>query len=460
MKKKRFFIYVSIYFSLFTIIGISFFYLSKLNALENHTEEVDHTYKVIFHLSELEKRVLDGETGQRGFIITGDTIFLEPYYEANRKISRTLMSLDSLTDNKRFSQSVLDTLKVLIDKRFASLRNGITGDPEILKWKISHRYYPGKHYMDRIRRLVDELKEVQYAVQRNRSAQKIATAEESKMSSLLLLIIAFVACSIAAIGVITFFNRSHKYSMQLETNLDRLETLNNEIGALTYASTHNLQEPMRKVQLIIDRLSPDSKIGDVQLHESLSRIRQIYAQQQKINNTIVDYYLILTNPVYKERIATKKWIANLLKHPEWEGQFDWKIDPLPYIHADAYQLSLLFRHLFRNAVHFCHPDRPLSVHIQAHELTEEERQLPELKGKDYQAIAISDNGVGIDAMYHSKIFELFQKMDDARPDGDQGNGMGLSFSKRIMLNHDGWIRAQKGPQEGLTIVLFFPQEDK
>lgn len=457
MKKKRFFIYVSIYFSLFTIIGISFFYLSKLNALENHTEEVDHTYKVIFHLSELEKRVLDGETGQRGFIITGDTIFLEPYYEANRKISRTLMSLDSLTDKKRFNQFALDTLKVLIDKRFASLRNGIISDPKIREWKISHRYYPGKHYMDRIRRLIDELKDVQYAVQRNRSAQKIATAEQSKMSSLLLLIIAFVACSVAAIGVITFFNRSHKYSMQLETNLDRLEILNNEIGALTYASTHNLQEPMRKVQLIIDRLSPDSNINDTQLQENLARIRHIYAQQQKINNTIVDYYLILTNPLDKELLATNKWITNLLTSPEWEGRFEWKMDQLPSIHADSYQLSLLFRHLFRNAVHFSHPERPLSVHIYEHQLTEEEKQLPELKGKDYHAITISDNGVGVDAMYHAKIFELFQKLDDGLAEGEQGNGMGLSFSKRIMLNHDGWIKAQKGPEGGLTIILFFPQ---
>jgi signal transduction histidine kinase len=460
MKKKRFIIYVSIYFSLFTIIGISFFYLSKLNALQNHTEEVDHAYQVIFHLNELEKRVLDGETGQRGFIMTRDSVFLVPYIEANKKISRTLISLDALTDPTRFRQGALDTLKIFIYKRFESLRKGLNADPAIRAWKIKKKYYPGKHYMDKIRKVIEELKGTQYAVLRNRNVQRAASAEDSKLSSLLLLLIAFSACCAGALGVITYFNRSHKYGAQLEANLVRLKTLNDEIGALTYASTHNLQEPMRKVQVIIDRLNPENGVSDAQLQESLGRIRQIYAQQQQINNTIVDYYVILTNPVRKERIATKKWIANVLKHPEWNDRFEWKIDPLQYIHADAYQLSLLFRHLFHNAIHYSHPDRPLSIHIREHAITaREEQQLPGLKEKDYYAIAISDNGVGLDAMYHAKIFELFQKVDDAKPGAASGNGMGLSFSKRIMLNHDGWIMAQQGECEGLTIVLFFPQEE-
>jgi len=209
---------------------------------------------------------------------------------------------------------------------------------------------------------------------------------------------------------------------------------------------------MRKVQMIFDRMQHVSGVNDPALDEQLNRVKEIYHKQQITNNNIIDYYTILSATEKKEIVVLNDFIKELELKYHWRNHCRLIVEPLKSIEGDTAHLELLFRHIIGNSICFRSPERELEVHI--HEVRHDET-IPELKSGDYYAFAISDNGIGIAPEYLSKMFGLFEKMQSS---GDtQQSGMGLSFCKRIMQNHDGWISARQNSPNGLSILLFFPK---
>lgn len=449
MKKKRLVIYFSICLALLTLLGVSFFYLRKLNALEQNNERVDHSYQVIIQTNLLEQNLLNAETSQRGYLLSGNTAFLEAYLFDLKGIPGILSGLDRLTVDNRLQQRSLDTLRTVINAQVNLLKSNMTGNGEDSIPISSFR--ESSLHMKMIREVIDRIKNNEEFLLTERNVEKWKSTSASRHSSYLSLIIAFIVCCIASISIVWFFNRNENYRAELEDKLEKLTTMNTEIRELAIASTHNLQEPMRKVQMIIDWLQHQG-IADARLEEQLGRIKDIYNRQQVTNNKIIDYYNVLLNEEERIPVDLNKLIAQLeLKH-HWAGLFQLlKVDPLPTIMGNPEQMELLFTDLIHNSLQFRHATRPLVVHI--HTLPGEKPS--ENSNKNYHCIAVSDNGIGVSEQYFTKIFNLFQKLETARDSAPQ-SGMGLSFCKRIMLNHNGQIAARKNGENGLSILLFFP----
>lgn len=457
MRRKRLLIYCCICLALFVLLGVAFFYLSKLNALENYSNRVDHSYRVILQMGKLEKKLLDAETGQRGFIITKDSVFLEPYSESHREILGIFQELDTLTHDNPEQQLHLDTLKALIMTTTSLLEKNMSDFSE--KPVFAEQFEKGRYYMDKIRRSMQNLKSSEINLLTKHDNNKKLNSSSSKTSSYILLIIAFGACCMGAIGIVKYFNESMRYQYRLKDTIYKLKVLNKEILDLTFASSHNLQEPMRKIQLIIDKIEHVRK-PEEQVFESLARIKQIYAEQQVTNNVIVDYYDILNTSTQKELVSLDTLVKDLIAYHHWEDELEIKVRPLPKIAVDPYQVKMLFTHLIRNTIHYNPGKKDLKLEISEVPFTSYRHSVIEIEGKHYTAIAVSDNGRGVDASLHRKIFELFQKIEAPEEANPERKGMGLSFSKRIMLNHNGWIIAETNADGGLTIVLFFPDNGK
>ena len=92
MEKKRLLIYFCICLALLTLLGVSFFYLRKLNALEKNSARVDHSYQIIIQTNLLEQNLLNAETSQRGYLITENPAFLESYLTKLKGIPEILSS--------------------------------------------------------------------------------------------------------------------------------------------------------------------------------------------------------------------------------------------------------------------------------------------------------------------------------------------------------------------------------
>ncbi len=451
MKKKRVLIYFCICLALFALLGISFFSLSKLNALGDYNERVDRSYQVIIQTNSLEQNLLNAETGQRAFLLTEDPAFLENYLGQLKKIPDIFLDLDYLTSDNYTQQKNLDTLKEIINLQLKLLKSNLSANLE--DTMMMNRFRESNIYMNKIRDIISNIKDNESHLLVKRTESKQINNKESKDTSFLSFVIAFAVCCVAAIAIISFFNSSEVHRSNLELKIRELNILNKEVRELTLASTHNLQEPMRKIQVMIDRLQHLKDTDSRQLQEQIDRIKQIYNQQREINNNIVDYYQILSENGAKEKIDLNAWLPELIRESHWENAFELRREPLQPIEADPYQLRLLFTHILQNSIRFAEAERPLVIRISGGDHIVKEGKYLNREKKTYYRITISDNGIGIPEEYHRKVFQMFQKVEGG---GHSNTGMGLSFCKRIMLNHQGWIAAQNHEPHGLTLCLFFP----
>lgn len=450
--KKRYIIYACITVAVLTLFGVAIFYLTKLKALEEYSKRVDHSYRIILQITKLEKNLLDAETGQRGFIITQDSTFLKPYSQSYNNINDIFLELDTLTKVNQNQQSHLDTLKALIQTTTVLLKENMN---EFSKQKdFNDEFEKGRYYMDKIRTSMENLKkeETDNLILHDNNKQRYS--ESSKITSYLLLIMAFIMIFLATYGILTYLHRSLRYQEKLSERNYKLKILNKEILDLTFASSHNLQEPMRKIQLMIDK-AQSTQLNEYQLAENLNRIKEIYASQQLTNNIIVKYYDLLNTSTEKEAIPLNDYLNQFIDTNKWKYAVNIKIDKLPVIQADKYQIDLLFHNIIENAVDFNTHNPELQIDIYAIDVESLEIKNFKKGNRKYHAICIADNGIGIDHKHHSKIFELFQKIDNSHQFKDK-KGMGLSFCKRIMLNHGGWILAENNRSKGMKIVVLFP----
>jgi signal transduction histidine kinase len=131
------------------------------------------------------------------------------------------------------------------------------------------------------------------------------------------------------------------------------------------------------------------------------------------------------------------------------------IGKLPVIKGVPFQIKQLLFNLFNNAVKYKHPDRDLQISV-THELVNAS-EIQEYKvepAMQYHKISITDNGVGFDARYTSKIFEIFQRLHGKHE--YPGTGVGLAICKKIVENHHGFITAQSEPGKGTTFYISIP----
>jgi len=132
-----------------------------------------------------------------------------------------------------------------------------------------------------------------------------------------------------------------------------------------------------------------------------------------------------------------------------------QVDELPTVPAIHFQLIQLFNNIISNAIKFSKKDTPLVITIRAAEVAAENiNAVNEVKAGKYWHISIADNGIGFDQQYHSKIFELFQRLHGKSE--YIGTGIGLAICKKIVNSHKGYITASGQPGLGATFNIYLP----
>lgn len=452
MNKKRILIYFGVCIALFSLLAICFFYLSKLNAAEKYAGKIDRAYEALFNLRDLENELLSAETGQRGFIITEDSAFLQQYRYSLTRVHDVYLEIDYLTFDNYQQQKRIDTLKNVINERLAILRQNL--DPETGNKTANQEYSKSKFYMDQVKGLITRIGTSEQALLKQQNNFMIKQSDENKTTGFTSLIVAFIICCVTCIGIISFFNRNQNYLSELKTKNFQLKTLNEELEALTYAGTHNLQEPMRKIQTLINLLE-HNKQNELLSNDAIDRIKKVYSDQAEINNAIVNYYsLLMARPVFKD-IELKRLVNAMIEEHRWKHNVHVSLPENVTVQGDEIEIKTVFENLVQNAMDFKHPDKELKVEISVvQDPAYLYRSVPQLKNIQYMVISVKDNGPGIERVYHGKVFDLFQQLSDNK---SKGKGIGLSICKRIMLNHNSWIMIDPDYTQGASFLLFFPK---
>jgi signal transduction histidine kinase/CHASE3 domain sensor protein len=252
----------------------------------------------------------------------------------------------------------------------------------------------------------------------------------------------------------------HLLNIELKERNAELEASNKELASFNHVASHDLQEPLRKIQTFISRVSDADKA--VLSDSAKDYIYKIEVSAKRMRVLIDDLLLFSrTNTTKKEFIKTN--LSELLENAKSELTeiIDEKkaiitASKLPKLSVIPYQIEQLFINLIGNSLKYSQPDLVPEISIESEKVNSD--QFPELldqNTKKFYKITFTDNGMGFDPQFKETIFILFQRLH-SRQDYP-GTGIGLAICKKIVENHKGFITADSTPDVGSVFTVFLPE---
>jgi PAS domain S-box-containing protein len=239
---------------------------------------------------------------------------------------------------------------------------------------------------------------------------------------------------------------------QLNTELERS---NQELLDFAHVASHDLQEPLRKIQAFGNLLEEEhgDVLGDGKAY--LDRMRNAASRMQILINDLLAFARVTTRAQPFSLVDLNSIAQEVIDDLETRvkstgGQIE--CGQLPEIEADALQMHQMFLNLLSNALKFHRNDVPPRVTISA-ERVDETGEIISPDGS-YCRIRVQDNGIGFDEKYLDRIFTVFQRLH--RKNEYEGTGIGLAVVRKIAERHNGAVTATSTPDEGATFIITLP----
>ncbi len=244
----------------------------------------------------------------------------------------------------------------------------------------------------------------------------------------------------------------------LEEKNKFLERMNKELETFTYVSSHDLQEPLRKIKNFASCLLLEEK-------QSLSRSGKNYLV--RMQETVIRMQMLIEDLLAYSRVKSKGHtfektnlsdlvheVMDDFKEVLKEKKAVIKSDDLGDVKIIRFQFRQLFQNLISNSLKFSHPKRFPVIQIKSKLIAGS--LMPNLLSPalKYCQITFSDNGIGFDPQYKDRIFEVFQRLHEYEE--FKGTGIGLAICKRIIESHNGVIKATGKLNKGATFDIFIP----
>jgi PAS domain S-box-containing protein len=239
----------------------------------------------------------------------------------------------------------------------------------------------------------------------------------------------------------------------------QLISSNNNLQQFAYAASHDMKEPLRKIQSFSSRLQAVyGKEFDDNGSFMLNRIQDASNRMSLMIDDLLAYSR-LTAEMDFESVSLNELLTGVLADLEisiQEQNAEIISDPLPDVLGNAGQLAQLIQNLLTNAIKYRLPDQSPKVRITGAEVSKSEKEaLPALLSDyTYIRLQIQDNGIGFDEKYTERIFQMFQRLHGR---GEfSGSGIGLAICKKVVQNHHGYISAKSTQGEGSTFIVYLP----
>lgn len=257
--------------------------------------------------------------------------------------------------------------------------------------------------------------------------------------------------SIGMLGTCQDITNEHKLTNELKRKNEELLRKNKDLESFNFIASHDLQEPLRKIQTYSNRILHEG-IGAIpdNLMTYFTKISDSSGRMQRIIEDFLIFYHSISSSDVTEKVSLNEVISDAAIHLNdviKSKNVQLSVEELPNVVGRRIRLTEMFRQLLSNAVKFGKSNAPVQIHIAANTHRASD-------GKEYIVISIADNGIGFDQKYSSKIFELFQKLHSQ--DKYSGSGIGLSLCKKIVEDHGGYISVVSEVGKGSTFSVFLP----
>lgn len=459
-------------------VNLAVFVMIRRTADFNET--VDHAQEVRLTAQELLTRLVDAETGQRGFMLTARAEYLGVHSSAINDLPELFDSLAGLTvDDPDLGPRVVHVRELsvrrldLMQRTLDLARTGRIGEAVALI-----RSGQGKTMMDAIRAEIAAIDEIQATRLQFRTRQSEwaagVTLIVNLLAALLILVLAGVSGWMVRRYVLEIQEAREAVDRlnaglegQVRSRTAALTRANEEIQRFAYIVSHDLRAPLVNVMGYTSELEQAGKVLDRQIAtiearapksldpeavvairedvpEAIGFIRASTARMDRLINAILRLsregrrHLV---PELLDMTAMAQGVADNLRHQTEAAAAHIEVSPLPALESDRLSMEQILGNLIENAVKYLDPSRPGRIAVTGQE------------DGEWVTYRITDNGRGVADRDHERIFELFRRSGKQdRP----GEGLGLAFVRNSVRRLGGSIEVESEIGKGSTFILKFP----
>jgi signal transduction histidine kinase len=488
--KERQILVLDILFVVILIVLLGFSYLSyqRIEKLKSSSDWVNHSSLVKLGINRSLSNVVDAESGVRGYLLTHDSIFYRQYREALPRLRNEIDAVRALTKDNPEQHLQLQKLVGIVNLRLRILDSVIRVDYSrpndfALRNKIIMR---GKMVRDSSRILARSIIAHEDELLKQRMVQK---EHAGSLTPIVVLVFSVMAIFLVIFAYLKMrAETSLRLEAQLRENASRqmqeesermnhllekkvkartrelqrknisLENMNEELLSFNYVASHDLQEPLRKIQAFTGRILDSGEQFSSTTQDYFARVTNAAARMQKLLEALISYSR--ANTAEEDFVETdlnallhevKSDIAEMIEEKNAtivQGE-------LPTLLIIPTQMHQMFLNLIANAIKYARQDVPPKITITSQLINVEDiKKRVYLHPKSYWEIAFVDNGIGFESQYEDKIFELFQRLHGKNE--FEGTGIGLAICKKIAQNHNGYIFAEGRPNQGATFLIYLP----
>lgn len=439
-----------------------------VQSLNDSQHWVEHTWQVINQVEQIMSSAKDAETGNRGFLLTGDESYLEPYESAVKELPSEMDRYQSLTSDNPVQQRNIAEMRDIVQRRLALLQQGIeirkTGGSDATRLMLLTG--TGKAEMDRLRNLADKMEgeEQRLLAIRTKDARtatlraQIAVSVASVLD--ILLIVLMFRYFVRERGMRVEAERSrerlaaahveieerarevHALNATLEERVrqrtQELETTNRELEAFSYSVSHDLRAPLRTIDGFSLALEEDyAEAVDAVGRDYIHRVRTGVQRMGQLIDSLLQLSRITRAELVREPVDLTELaesVAANLREENPGREIDITVQPELHAEGDAKLLRVALENLLGNSVKFS-SKMPKTIANVGWDATK-------------RAWFIRDNGAGFDMYYADKLFNAFNRLH-----GDKdfkGSGIGLATVARVIRRHHGKIWAESTVGHGAT----------
>ena len=445
------------YVAAFILLLISYlliFYTTR--QLHLQTERVIHTNEVITQIEILISDVKDAEVGFRGYLDIKENKYLEPFYSSQYRVIESLKKLGTLLADNPAQIKRRDTLQALIAEKFNNINNltmAFRTYGYVVPDSLKQNTIKGKELMDTIRDLSMRMKTAENILLASRTGELNAFDNAISVINIVSLVLAFL---LALYAIITF-NRENRakniYRIELENKVADLLASNKELtelkriekfaatGRIARTIAHEVRNPLTNIGLAAEQL----KEGSTQTEESNLYFDMIKRNADRVNQLVTE---LLQSTKFSELQPSKESINQLLDEALLlaKDRIDLQgltverkyADSICDVAVDKERIKIAFLNVIVNAIEAMEPGKGV---LELETMSEGKKCV----------VRIKDNGTGMDKDTVSKLFEPYFTSKQ------KGNGLGLTNTQNIILNHKGNIYVDSVPGKGtvFTIILDF-----